>query len=427
MSEQELIAERPSRASWWRVTRSYLSAQFRSGLTRIEGAIVPNTQSAVAATLSWVICYHLLNITQPIFAPIATYLCLGFSRNRVPRKVLEVGLGATFGVLLGDLIGHYWSFGWWQLLLIILVTPLLGRFIDRSDLLTFQIAVNCMVVASFSLIPAMNMGPVGRWESALIGVAVALAAAYVLPSSVTKRPRRYAVLALEETARAMDRVSAGLRSGDSATVLEGRSRLGVVREALDDGLAALASAQETAAINPVLARNRPELAELDRILELTGRLHVSVTMLTRQSRGMVSESGPMPPVAAITKELAALVHEVAGSVREWAKPTLTRNKALDLAQRLSPADLADPDDWRSMTLLSLLRAITVDLLQLTGLSMVQARSTLADSQQLDAVGEEKLAVDEEKSSRVWGTRSLPAVPPDVQQEPDAEGQEPVGN
>ena len=101
-----------------------LSAEIRVGWTRVKGAAAPNTLTALAATLSWVICFYLLHQPTPVFAPIATFLCLGFSRNREPRKVLEVGLGATFGVLIGEWFGNAFGFGWWQVLVLMLVLAL---------------------------------------------------------------------------------------------------------------------------------------------------------------------------------------------------------------------------------------------------------------------------------------------------------------
>ena len=97
--------------SFWLRWKSYFIAQFGKGWTRVRGAVIPNTQTAVFATISWVLCRTLLDDPNPIFAPIVTFLCMGFSRNREPRKVIEIGLGASTGVLIGGLVGHHLGFG----------------------------------------------------------------------------------------------------------------------------------------------------------------------------------------------------------------------------------------------------------------------------------------------------------------------------
>lgn len=416
MSADPLLDGPWSLRRWWRSSRSYLAAQLRAGWTRVRGAAVPNTQAAIAATISWIICHYLLAEPMPVFAPISTYLCLGFTRDRQPRKVLEIGLGTTLGVFAGDLVGQAFGFGWWQILVIMLVAPLVGRLIDRSDPTTFQTAINTLVVASMSVTAAATgvYDPAfDRWVSALVGVGVALLASAVLPVNLMTRPRRFAVLALTETSQVVHKIATGLRQGDADVIREGSGQLTAIREILNDGGDALDSALETATINPVLNRDRAELAELSRIVELNERLQITVSMLARQARAIVGEQGALVDVGGVALELAEIMQDVSWAIRDWKKPTAARDRAMTLAKRLAPTEVVEGGDWRGHSLMSLLRAATVDLLQLTGLSMAQARAALADTGNLDAELEDKAAVDDERGSKVWGTSSFPALPDDA--------------
>lgn len=62
----------------------------------------------------------------PFFAPVAAWICLGFTYNRVPRKVLEIGAGAAIGVGLGEVILGTLGAGGWQLAIGLLVGALVA-------------------------------------------------------------------------------------------------------------------------------------------------------------------------------------------------------------------------------------------------------------------------------------------------------------
>ncbi len=399
----------------WARLPSYAAAYLRSGLNRAKGAAIPNTQTAIAATISWAICYYLLGNANPIFAPTTTFLCMGYSRNRLPRKVLQIGFGASVGVLLGGLAGYYLGFGWWQLLLLLLTAPLLGRIMDRGDVIAFQVSIQTLVVASMigaSALTGATDNPLVRVLQAVIGAGVALIATVILPTSSVTRPRRYVSLVIKELARALRRISKGLLDGDDETLAGVSGHLTAMREVLNDARQSLDSALETAAIQPAARDTRQLLAELDRMLELTERLHVTLSMMQRQGRNMVTEVGAMPELSSPMWHAADLLEQVGAGVREWRRPTDARNEAVALAATLKPAELApDSADWRIATLTSLLRAVVVDLLELTGLSMAQARATLADIGDFDPDDTQILDSDAEEGSSVWGTEQVPAVEP----------------
>ena len=395
-----------------RLVLAYVRSSAKAGWQRVRGALVPNTQAAVFATIAWLICYELLGGTNPVFAPIATFLCLGFSRNREPRRVLEVGLGATIGVFIGEVVTTAIGFGWWQLLLLLLVTPLIARFLDSADLLTFQTAINAVVVGSMMQLVtgvAQREASVGRWTDALIGAGVALVAAIILPSSLTSRPRRYAASALACIADALEEIAHGLELGDVGRVKAAYASLVVARRQLTDGRTAQRSASDLVQLKPSRRTDRADLAELDRLLRLGERLHGSVFMLARQSAGMVGESGTYPLIGDLTAEAGRTLRLLARQIGRWERPEGARAAAAELAARLEPDALAGATDWRSGALVSLLRAVTVDLLQLTGLSVPQARSALPDTGDLDVRSDDAEALPNEETSDLWGTQTFPAV------------------
>lgn len=413
----------PWRTRW----SSYFTANLRAGWIRVKGAAVPTFQTSIFATISWLFCRYVVNDPAPIFAPIVTFVCMGLSRNRELRKAVEMGFGASMGVLIGGVVGQYWGFGPVQLFVLFFGCALIGRLLDRSEMVAYQMAIQAMVVAA--MMALMNAGPdtvtvIDRFLNAVVGSAVALLATVILPTNVMTRPKRYVSYALLEVSRIMRRLSKGVLTGDAEAIAQLHGRLDSLRELLNDGRRALTTAQETAAVSPRAFGSRRDLAELDRMLELVERMHVTLSMMQRQGRGMVLEVGEMAELAGLMWEAADLLDQVARGIADWKRPTQARDQAMQWAGKLGPAAFVDdPDDWRSAAMVSLLRAIAVDMLEVTGLSMAQARAVLTDTGEYQP-DEDPEAPDIELASAIWGTEHLPAVGPRPQIKPSTSPDDP---
>ena len=249
----------------------FVAARIRQGGRRVGGSFVPILQSAAAAAIAYLIAEQVFGRPAPLFAPIAAWVCLGFKADRVPRKVAELGVGATAGVLIGEFFALWLEVGWWQIGLALLVGALLSRFLDRGDLTTIQGGVNAVVVVSMSWWQALTGGVTGRWIEALVGAGVALVVAALLPRNPTARPRRYARATLTEYATLLGVVGRGLRAGDVQLLADARGQRRAVAELMVDWEETLTTAREVVAINPTLRRYRPEVAELSRVFRLLQR------------------------------------------------------------------------------------------------------------------------------------------------------------
>ena len=93
---------------------------------------------------------------------------------------------------------------------------------------------------------------------------------------------------------------------------------------------------------------------------------------------MTEEVGPMPEVGEALIEVSTALNSLAGAVGHWNRPVRARAILLAVARTAAPSEV-EGGDWRPVALLSLLRAVVVDLLQVTGLSRAQARDALADT------------------------------------------------
>lgn len=355
-----------------------LAAQVRQGGRRVRGSFWPIVTAALAAAAAYLVAEHLFGRANPLFAPIAAWVCLGFKTDRVPRKVAELGVGATVGVLIGEVFALLLDVGWWQIGLALLVAALVGRFLDRGDLTTIQAGVNAVVVIAMSWWQAMIGGVTGRWIDALVGASIAFVVAVILPRNPTARPRRYARSTLTEYATLLALVGRGLRTGDAELLADAHVQRRAVAEVVATWEETLSTARGVVALNPSLWRHRSEVAELDRLFRLMTRAQRSSYMLARQGQAMAEEVGAMPVIGSMLIDVSEAVHALAGAVGQWNRPERARAVLVGIAARAAPSEVVGPD-WRPVALMSLLRAVVVDLLQMTGLSREQARDTLTDT------------------------------------------------
>lgn len=404
MKSEPSVAPRPSTTRRFvRKLRTAARASVRQGWRRTTGSVWPILQAAVAAAIAWLLAHNLLGHENPLFAPIATWVCLGIKVDRVPRKVAELGAGATVGVLIGELFARYGSIGWWQILLAIAVAAMIARFLDHGELFTVQAGVNAVVVLGMSWYVAQQGGAAGRWVDALVGAAVAFVFAVLLPRRVTVRPRRHAATTLMEFGRTLNLMAKGLRRRDidafeEATV---QRRAGwKVYGAFDE---ALATARDVVRLNPTLRAKQPVVDELDRLHRLIRRAHRSEAMLSRQSQSMLDEVAEIPELAELVRQAGRATTFLAESVERWERPLWARELLVEIAHQTNPADI-DTHDWRPLALMSLLRALVVDLLQMTGMSRAGARALLPDSRGLRYAEPPSgpPEFDDDASSSVWG-------------------------
>jgi len=154
-----------------RSARVLLEARFRQGRARGRSSWYPIVQAAVAVAVSAAIGRYALGHQYPFFAPVAAWVCLGFSADRKIRKVAELAVGVALGVGLGDVVVRLIGSGPWQVALVLLVAATTARFLDRGVTFTTQAGVQALVIVGLPSLGASG-GGFGRWTDAAVGGAV---------------------------------------------------------------------------------------------------------------------------------------------------------------------------------------------------------------------------------------------------------------
>lgn len=329
-------------------------------------------QCALAAGVAYFIASDLLGHPTPFFAPIAAVVSLGTSYGQRLRRVAEVTLGVAIGVLVADLLVAAMGSGWWQLTLIVALAMTAAFLLDGGQLFVTQAAVQSIVVST--LLPDPDQGLI-RWTDALVGGAVALVAATIVPAAPLRRPREQAALVVDKVAALLRAAGEVMRDGEVEPAMDlladARATDVLIRElqvAADEGLAVVAS-------SPFRVRHRPGVRRMAELVDPLDRALRSTRVLVRHTAVAAYHRRAIPGAyAVLADELADATDEVAAELRED-RMAVAAQPAL-LAVGFATGQVDRSAVLAAEVVLAQLRGVIADLLLLTGMDPLQASDAL---------------------------------------------------
>jgi len=352
----------------WSRGRTSTAARLR----RLEAKSWQIGQCAIAAGIAWFIAADLLGHESPFFAPIAAVVSLGTSYGQRLRRVAEVTLGVAIGVLVADLLVLAIGNGWWQLTLIVALAMTSAFLLDGGQLFVTQAAVQSIVVST--LLPEPGAG-FTRWSDALIGGAVALVAATVVPAAPLRRPREQAAVVVRKVAELLRAAADVMVDGQVEPALDlladARSTDYLIRElqlAADEGLAVVAS-------SPFRVRHRPGVRRMAELVDPLDRALRSTRVLVRHTAVAAYHRRPVPhPYAVLARELADAVDEVADELKADRMASDARPALLGVG--FATGQVERSEVLAAEVVLAQLRSVVADMLLLTGMGPLEATEAL---------------------------------------------------
>ena len=340
----------------------------RARVARLRSKAWHIAQASVAAAVAWFVAGEVLGHESPFFAPIAAVVSLGTSYGQRLRRVVEVTLGVAVGVLVADLLVVLFGTGWWQLALIVALAMSAAFLLDASGLFVTQAAVQSIIVAT--LVPDPGDALV-RWTDALVGGAVAVVAATVVPRAPLRRPREQAAVVVRRIGTLLRSAADSVLDGDVERALDNlaqaRSTDPLLRElqaAADEGLSVVAS-------SPFRRRHRGQVRKIAELVEPLDRAMRNTRVLVRRVAVANYHGEPLPDsYASLCRELADATDRMAASLEHGEMATAARDDLLAVGQRSAAAERTA--GLSSDVVLAQLRSLIVDLLQITGMGVLAA-------------------------------------------------------
>ncbi len=351
-------------------SRGRTSVRARVARLRAKGWQI--AQCAVAAGVAWFIAADLLHHPTPFFAPVAAVVSLGTSYGQRLRRVAEVTCGVAIGVFLADLLVLTIGSGWWQLIVIVSLAMSAAILLNGGKLFVTQAAVQAIVVAT--LLPDPGAALI-RWTDAVVGGAVALAAATLVPAAPLRRPREQAAVVVRKIAALLHGAAEVMVTGDVERGLDlladARSTdklIGELQDAAAEGMAVVRS-------SPFRIRHAPNLRRMADLVEPLDRALRSTRVLVRQTAVAAYHRREVPEsYARLARELAHAADLVAEELAADRMAVAARPALLAVGQGSGQVERAE--EMNAEMVLVQLRSVVVDLLLLTGMGPMESTDAL---------------------------------------------------
>ncbi|HET7568357.1 MAG TPA: FUSC family protein [Gaiellaceae bacterium] len=282
-------------------------AQLRAARRRLDRAVLGRiVQTAVASGGAWELASLIPGHGQPFFAPIAAMIALGGQPGRRGRQALEMIVGVTLGIALGDGILAVAGSGGWQLVVGVGVAFLVATAAGAQPMIRNQAAASVILVVALHR-PGSNLAA-QREVDALIGGGLAiLLAQFLFPVDPLELVSRAERTLRCELAGALDAVADAIAARDPAAAERALARI----DALDDRTLA-----DTLVTARHVARNAPRRRSAIRRVETYAAAAHELSVATADARTLATgalrllRNGDAAPAAAL-----AAVREVAEAWR----------------------------------------------------------------------------------------------------------------
>ncbi|PWR05530.1 FUSC family protein [Micromonospora acroterricola] len=346
--------------------RSRATLRDRSRRVRAVGGIA--LQAGLAAALSWLVAHQVLQISQPVFAPISAVSTLAASVGQRLRRTVELIIGVTVGVLIGDLLLLVIGTGWWQLALIVVLAIVVALFLAGSAAAVIQAGATAVLICTLS--PSVRDLEIPRFLDALIGGAVALlVTAVLLPLNPLRVLNRAARPALDLLSDQLDATAGALADQDAAPARAARAELRQNKDEVKALVEATQGAREASTLSPLhwherhgpVGRYAEAAAPIDRSMRNSGTL-------IRRAVSLIEDGEPVPePMPRAVAELAEAVRLMKRQFAAGDEPTRARERALRAVCAAGDA-YREGVGFSGAVVVAQVRTTASDLLVATGLT-----------------------------------------------------------
>lgn len=335
--------------------------------------------AAVAAGLSYALAALAFGSEHAVFAPIAAVVATGMSAGQRLVRAVEISVGVVLGLLMAVLLTQLIGTGGWQLAVAVLLARTSAVALRASGLMANQAAVAAVFV--MVLVPLQDTPPLVRLGDALVGGVVAV----VLSAVIGPDPHRVALATAEDLlhdlARAYRRLAQALEQSSAPMAERTLEELASLEGAGSDLDTVVLATRERFNLAP----SRTRLAQRRRlraIEQLAARAGLMVTSAQSSSRGVASlaRHGPRADAGLVTSlnELAQALQELARWVHGQARRDAVLQSALRAAVSASAPMRRDETSPAGQALAWQVRAATVDVLRVLGLSHASAVASLEE-------------------------------------------------
>ncbi|QYF88745.1 aromatic acid exporter family protein [Arthrobacter sp. PAMC25284] len=360
----------------------FLRGRVRTGITRSRNSVMPAAQMTAAAVGAYAFAEYVLGHKGPLFAATSALIALGFSRDPRLRRVMEVGLGCTIGIVVGDLLLHWLGSGIWQAAVVLFFSILLARFLDGGTIFTTQLGLQSLLVV---LLPVPPGGPFTRSLDAVVGGLFALLLTVLIPKDPRREPRKDVRMLLHELSKVLRECASALHYSDSTQAWHALIRGRNCQPLVDAMRQSLRASGEVATLAPAYRRHRDTLDKLETSLDYIDLALRNSRVFARRLTSAINHAAlsdeATQNIADVLQETAMAVDSLSAglaAMNDSERRANLRTARLELsavAAQLHPKML-EVRKLEGETVVMLFRPLMVDLLEAAGMESNEARDAL---------------------------------------------------
>lgn len=360
-----------------RLSGRALAHRWHRALRRLRSSALPIVQCGVAAGLAWLVAHDVVGHQHPFFAPIAAVISLGMSLANRLRRAVELVVGVSLGVLVGDLIISWIGSGWWQIAVVVALAVAVAVFANGGTLLVNQAGASAVLVAT--LLPPGQAGGLDRCVDALVGGLVGVLVVAVLPTDPVGPVRRDARTLLDELAAVLAAVADALSDRDADAAAAALRRARGTQPAVDALRTAVHAGHEVTTLSPMHRRRRRVLGRYTELAERADYAMRNTRVLARRAHAALSDGEPaIPDLPDVLRELASAVRLLTAQLDRHGDLERARGPVLDVVRHatLMSDDAVADLGTSEQVLVAQVRSVALDLLQATGMRRDDARAAM---------------------------------------------------
>lgn len=365
-----------------RTTEQNTRQFIREGIHRVRADFFQSVQIVAASMGAWLFSERVLGHHEPIFAPVAALVSLGYvSGAKHSRRILEVSFGVTLGILIGDLLLILLGHGTWQAAVVLFLTVIIARFIDKGIIFTIQLSFQ----ACFTLLLPVPDDAFTRSFDGLVGGAFAFLAMYLMPRDPRKNPRERATALMDAFAKVFTLSSEAIRYYDYNKAYQSLLDARALQPLYDAGRGDLITAQ---GMNELSWNSRKSKGELERMSKtlaaidlaihndrvLNRRMASTIHHVQLRSAAQVSLSEALNELSLASQSIGLGMSSPKKEEREYYMKK-AQDRMVHLAGTLEPRYMGVAS-FEGESLVLMLRLIVVDFLEATGMSHKDALDKL---------------------------------------------------
>ncbi|WP_394940566.1 aromatic acid exporter family protein [Psychromicrobium sp. YIM B11713] len=363
-------------------TTRFLRAHASTGFRRSGNSVVPAIQMTICAVAAYAFAEYVLGHSGPIFAATSSLIALGFSRDPRLRRVLEVAIGCTLGIIMGELVLGWAGPGIWQAAVVLFLSIMLARFLDGGVIFATQLGLQSVLVI---LLPLPTGGPFSRSLDAVVGGCFALIITLLTPRDPRKEPQQDVRKLLTELSEILRGCAEALLASDSTVAWHALVRARSAQPLIDQMRVTLRSSGEMTNISPAYRRYRGEIISLQDSLEHLDYAMRNARVFTRRLTSAINNAAlsdsAVQGIAQLLEDSANAVDLLALGLSERDATASAVNLHYARAELVAIAEALHPkllgiQRLEGETVVMLFRPLLVDLLEAAGMETEEAKHAL---------------------------------------------------